>query len=68
MSMLKELQITISMKLQKFGKNIFIENLPADLEDIKLLNTALNKYGFELVENERELEFFVLEENGWKEK
>ena len=47
-----------------YTEKISIEGLPADLNNIKLLNAGLNKYGFELVEEKRQLEFFVLKEYG----
>ncbi len=37
--------------------------LPTDLTDIVLLRKALNKNGFTVIEEQRELEFFVISEN-----
>lgn len=36
--------------------------LPADLSDLKKLKTALNKYGFDLIEREQQLKMFMLAE------
>jgi thiol-disulfide isomerase/thioredoxin len=45
-----------------FDKKINID-LPADLSDVKKLSAALKKYGFDLLEESREIEFFVLSES-----
>lgn len=39
-----------------------IERLPTDLSNIQLLNMALNKIGLTLVNEQREIEFFILSE------
>jgi hypothetical protein len=45
-----------------FTENINIE-LPADPLNIPLLQAALKRYGFDLVEENREIDFYILSEN-----
>ena len=43
-------------------EKMFIEGLPSDLRNIDQLKKCLSKYGFEITEEQRELQFFILSE------